>query len=102
MTGVVAGFRWALLQAPGIRSQTAYREANRAVSRNDFIAKTCAEHRRSIGIVEKEAAETEYWLALFDASDIGAVAERRWLLGESGELLAIFAASGRTAKSHRP
>jgi hypothetical protein len=52
--------------------------------------------------VEKEAAETEYWLALFDASDIGAVAERRWLLGESGELLAIFAASGRTAKSHRP
>jgi four helix bundle protein len=78
-----------------------YREANRAVSRNDFIAKTCAEHRRSIGIVEKEAAETEYWLALFDESDIGDEAERRWLLGESGELLAIFTASGRTAKSHR-
>ena len=70
-----------------------YREANRAVSRSDFIAK--------IGIVEKEAAETEYWLSLFDESDIGDAAERRWLLGESGELLAIFAASGRTAKSNR-
>jgi len=33
-----------------------YCEANRAESRNDFIHK--------IGIVEKEAAETQYWLAL--------------------------------------
>ena len=31
-----------------------YREANRAESRNDFIHK--------IGIVEKEAAEIQYWL----------------------------------------
>ena len=33
-----------------------YREANRAESRNDFIHK--------IGVVEKEAAETQYWLEL--------------------------------------
>ena len=70
-----------------------YREANRAVSRNDFINK--------IGIVEKEAAESEYWLELFDEANIGDVKERRWLLQESGELLAIFTASGKTAKARR-
>jgi four helix bundle protein len=68
-----------------------YREANRAVSRNDFINK--------IGIVAKEAAESEYWLELFDESDIGDPAERRWLLQEAGELLAIFTAIGKTTKS---
>ena len=76
-----------------------YREANRAVSRNDFINK--------IGIVEKECAETEYWLELFDEADtcagagIGNPDERRWLLQESGELLAIFTSIGKTSKSRR-
>ena len=70
-----------------------YREANRAESHNDFIHK--------IGIVEKEASETQYWLELFEEANIGAPDERRWLLQESGELLAIFTASGRTAKSRR-
>jgi four helix bundle protein len=37
-----------------------YREANRAESRNDFMHK--------IGVVSKEAAETQYWLELFRAS----------------------------------
>jgi len=67
-----------------------YREANRAQSRNDFIHK--------IAIVEKESAESEYWLELFDDSNIGEVTERRWLLSEAGELLAIFTAVGRSTK----
>ena len=70
-----------------------YREANRAESHNDFIHK--------IGIVEKEASETQYWLELCEEDGIGDEGARRWLLGESGELLAIFTASGRTAKSRR-
>ncbi len=70
-----------------------YREANRAESRNDFIHK--------IGVVEKEASESQYWLELFDEANIGNIEERRWLLQESGELLAIFVASGRTAKANR-
>ena len=70
-----------------------YREANRAESHNDFIHK--------IGIVEKEASETEYWLELFDEADIGNFEERGWLLREARELVAIFTATGRTAKSRR-
>jgi len=70
-----------------------HREANRAESRNDFIHK--------IAIVEKEAAETQYWLELFEDADIGDSAERDWLAKECGELLAIFTASGKTAKEKR-
>ena len=70
-----------------------YREANRAESRDDFIHK--------VGIVEKEAAESQYWLELIKEADIGDKEEREWLKRESGELLAIFTAIGRTAKSRR-
>ena len=70
-----------------------YREANRAESRSDFVHK--------IGIVEKEAAETQYWLELFEDADIGDLGDRRWLLKESGELLAIFTSIGRKSKSPR-
>jgi len=68
-----------------------YREANRAVSRSDFINK--------IGIVEKECAESEYWLELFDEAAMGDPDERRWLLQEAGELLAIFTSIGKTSKA---
>ena len=70
-----------------------YREVNRAQSHEDFIHK--------VAICEKEAAETEYWLELaMEANLIGAsLAEQ--LLREVRELLAIFVASGRTAKSRR-
>ena len=68
-----------------------YREANRAQSRQDFIHK--------IAIVEKEASETQYWLELFDASNIGDPESLSWLLQESAELLAIFTSIGKTAKS---
>jgi four helix bundle protein len=70
-----------------------YREANRAESRDDFIHK--------IAIVEKEAAETQYWLELFEEAQIGNGAEWRWLLQEATELLAIFTQIGKTAKARR-
>ena len=70
-----------------------YREANRAESRNDFIHK--------IGIVEKEASESQYWLEICDETNLGDANQRRWLLAESGELVAIFTSSGRTAKAAR-
>ena len=68
-----------------------YREANRAESRNDFIHK--------IAIVEKEAAETQYWLELISDANIGDPEARRWLLQESTELLAIFTTIKRKAKT---
>ena len=71
-----------------------YREGNRAESRKDFIHK--------IGIVEKEASETQYWLELLEESDIGPAAELQWLLRESSELIAIFTSIGKTAKSNLP
>lgn len=70
-----------------------YREANRDQSRQDFIHK--------IAIVEKEASETQYWLELFDASNIGNPESLSWLLTESGELLAIFTSIGKTTKSRQ-
>ena len=70
-----------------------YREANRAESRNDFIHK--------IGIVEKESSESRYWLEICEASALGDESQRKWLLQEAGELLAIFTSIGRTSKSNR-
>lgn len=70
-----------------------YREANRAQSHDDFIHK--------ISIVEKEASESQYWLELMEEAEIGDNVERAWLVCECGELLAIFTAMGRTAKSRR-
>jgi len=70
-----------------------YREAGRAESRNDFIHK--------IGIVEKESAESTYWLELCDYARLGNESQRHWLLQESRELLAIFTSSGRTSKANR-
>jgi four helix bundle protein len=70
-----------------------YSEARRAESINDFIHK--------IGIVEKEANESKYWLELFDGAGIGNPDLRKTLLQESIELLAIFTSSGKTAKLRR-
>lgn len=70
-----------------------YREANRAEPRNDFV------HKK--GIVEKEASESQYWLEICDETQLGDQTQRKWLLNESGELVAIFTISGRTAKAAR-
>lgn len=71
-----------------------YCEAKSAESRDDFIHK--------IGIVEKETNETKYWLELFEESDMGDIEERKVLLKEVTELLAIFVKSGKTAKINHP
>ncbi len=67
-----------------------YREANRAVSRADFANK--------IGTVQKEAAETQYWLELLIESNLVQADRFRSLYTESTELLAIFTATGRKLK----
>jgi len=67
-----------------------YREANRAESKSDFIHK--------VGIAEKEASETEYWLEICEAAPLGDTNEVRALLQESRELLAIVTTIGRKAK----
>ncbi|MGI8960864.1 MAG: four helix bundle protein [Bryobacteraceae bacterium] len=67
-----------------------YREANRGVSRADFANK--------IGIIQKEAAETQYWIELLVESRVGATDLSASLLQEATELLAIFTAIGKRLK----
>src|SRR5882762_431914 len=67
-----------------------YREANRGVSRADFVNK--------IGTVQKEAAETQYWLELLIESDLTRGEAVQQLLKESSELLAIFVSIGKKLK----
>ena len=68
-----------------------YRAACRARSRAEFISK--------MGIVEEEADETGYWLELLTESGMAKPAQTAGLLKEARELIAIFSASRRTAKS---
>jgi four helix bundle protein len=68
-----------------------YREANRAESKADFIHK--------ISLIEKEAAETEYWLELILESGTGNKEAALDLQKETCELLAIFTSIGKTSKS---
>ena len=79
-----------------LRSGTAvaanYRAVNRARSRAEFIAK--------IGVVLEEADETVFWLeALIEAGVVKATLLEP-LVREANELVAIFAASQRTARSN--
>jgi len=71
-----------------------YRAACRARSHAEFIAK--------IGVVEEEADETLYWLELLVEGKIVPPERLAALMAEANELLAIFVASGRTAKTQRP
>src|SRR5438477_4503471 len=67
-----------------------YREANRGVSRADFVNK--------IGTVQKEAAETQYWIELLMESGISKTECAANLHKESTELLAIFTSIGKRLK----
>jgi len=67
-----------------------YREANRAESRDDFIHKT--------GIAQKEAAETDYWLAICQQTNLGPTTAVAQLSAEARELLAIFTTINRKSK----
>ena len=80
-----------------IRSATSvaanYRAACRARSRAEFIAK--------IGIVEEEADESCFWLELIIDSGLLTEDRIRPLLSEAGELVAIMAASRKSAIGNR-
>jgi four helix bundle protein len=68
-----------------------YRAICRARSKAEFIAK--------IGTVVEEADETVFWLELLVETGTVPKVRMQDLLAEANELLAIFAASQRTAKS---
>jgi four helix bundle protein len=69
-----------------------YREANRAVSRKEFVHK--------ITIAEKEASETVYWLEICNETSLGDRAACGELIDEANELLAIFTSIGRSVRAN--
>jgi four helix bundle protein len=68
-----------------------YRAACRARSKTEFIAK--------MGVVVEEMDETVFWLELLIETGIVRQEQVNGLLPEANELLAIFAASQRTARA---
>lgn len=68
-----------------------YRAAGRSRSKAEFIAK--------IGVVVEEADETVFWLEMLADSGIVRPEKLENLLAEATELVAIFTASRKTAKS---
>ena len=70
-----------------------YRAACRAWSRAEFIAK--------LGVVEEEADEAAFWLELIIDSKIRSKTQIEPLLKEAGELVAIMAASRKSAIGNR-
>jgi four helix bundle protein len=70
-----------------------YRAAGRARSKAEFISK--------MGIVVEEADETIFWVECLIESKIVKPELLTDILTEANELVAIFAASRRTAKDNR-
>jgi len=70
-----------------------YRAAGRARSKAEFVAK--------IGIVVDEADETIFWLECLMESGLVKPDLLRDLPAEANELVAIFAASQRTARQSK-
>ena len=69
-----------------------YRASCRARSQSDFISK--------IGIVIEEADEALFWMELLVESGIIKEVLLQSLINEANELVAIFIASGKTAKEN--
>jgi len=67
-----------------------YRAAGRSRSKVEFIAK--------IGVVIEESDETVFWLEMLAESGMVKPAKLEGIQKEAHELLAIFAASRRTAR----
>lgn len=67
-----------------------YREASRARSKAEFIAK--------MGDWLKELGESEYWLDLLSKENVVPPARLAPLLKETSELIAIFVTSIKTAR----
>lgn len=68
-----------------------YRAAGRARSKAEFVAK--------LGIVVEEADETVFWLELLSDSRIVSLEKMRDLLSEASQLMLIFSAARKTARS---
>jgi four helix bundle protein len=68
-----------------------YRAACRSRSKAEFIAK--------LGTVEEEADETAFWLELIIEGSLLTAAQIQPLLTEAGEIVAITAASKKTASA---
>jgi four helix bundle protein len=68
-----------------------YREANRARSKAEFIAK--------MGDCLKELDETSYWLELLGEASIIAESNQSVLLDETSQLIAIFVTIIKKAKA---
>ncbi len=68
-----------------------YREANRARSDSEFIAK--------IGICLQELDETSYWMELLVEADIVPTEKLKDLQDETDQLLAIFTTISKKVKS---
>ena len=69
-----------------------YREACRSRSSSEFISK--------IQSAQQELDETDYWLTLIECADMLPASRLTDLKAEANELIAIFAASARTAKAN--
>ena len=67
-----------------------YRAVGRARSQAEFVAK--------MGVVIEEADESVFWLELVGDSGIMPKSRLDGLVGEANELVAIFAASQKTAR----
>lgn len=78
-----------LRSATGIAAN--YRAAGRSRSKAEFVAK--------IGVVVEEADETVFWLEMLADSGIVRPEKLANLLAEATELVAIFTASRKTARS---
>jgi four helix bundle protein len=78
-----------LRSATGVAAN--YRAVGLARSKAEFISK--------LGIVIEEADETVFWLELLSDSGIIPASKLRELMAEGNELVAIFLASRKTAKS---
>lgn len=73
-----------------------YREANRAESKKDFIHK--------IGLIEKEASETQYWMNLISETWILNPEQRKLcdiIVKETDEFVALFVTISRSSKEKR-
>jgi four helix bundle protein len=70
-----------------------YRSACRGRSKLDFIAKA--------GIALEEADESLYWMELLAESKIVPAEKLQDLMKEANELIAIFTASIKTARTHQ-
>jgi four helix bundle protein len=68
-----------------------YRAAGRSRSKAEFVAK--------LGVVIEEADETVFWLELLSDSGLIKPSKLESMLDETNQLLAIFAASRRTARA---